>query len=168
MKLEAVKKTGLGCRTKELWKDPKYREHMRKAHLGQKAWNKGKKTGLIPKSAFKKGHKLSERTKQIIGESSRGRNNWNWKGDKVGYNALHTWVSREYGKPYKCEMEGCIYPRKDLHGKIMKAPKRYEWANITGKYLRDRDDWMMMCPSCHLKYDRGNKKDEEPKRGSHY
>ena len=30
-------------------------EHLRKAHLGQVAWNKGLKTGLVPKTAFKKG-----------------------------------------------------------------------------------------------------------------
>jgi transposase-like protein len=31
------------CAIKDKWKDPDYREHMVKAHLGQEAWNKGKK-----------------------------------------------------------------------------------------------------------------------------
>jgi len=46
---------GLGLKTKKLWENPEYRTHMSEVHLGQKAWNKGKKTGIIPKTAFKKG-----------------------------------------------------------------------------------------------------------------
>lgn len=36
---------------------------------GKPSWNKGKKTGLVPKTAFKKGDKRIT-----------GTNNWNWKG----------------------------------------------------------------------------------------
>jgi len=84
-----------GAKTKMLWENPLYRRHMSEAHKGQKAWNKGKKTGLVPKTAFKKGcvslrkgTKHSEETKEKISKTkknvpnfkSRGINNWNWKG----------------------------------------------------------------------------------------
>lgn len=73
----------------------------------------------------------------------------NWKGDGVGYGALHIWIVRNFGKATKCENTDCKYPRLNRRGKMMLEPKRYEWANKTGHYLRDRNDWMMLCPSCH-------------------
>ena len=33
----------------------------------------------------------------------KGKNHKLWKGDKVGYDALHTWLYRELGKPDTCE-----------------------------------------------------------------
>jgi hypothetical protein len=63
----------------------------------------------------------------------------NWKGDKVGYDALHQWVSRNWGKAKEC-----------VNGHI--APK-YEWSNLTGIYNRDRCNWRQLCISCHRKDD---------------
>lgn len=37
-------------------------------------------------------------------------------------------------------------------GLILK-PKRYEWASISRKNIRDLSDWVSLCPSCHRKYD---------------
>lgn len=65
----------------------------------------------------------------------------NWKGDKVGYWALHAWIARNYGKPSKCEKCGT------------EMAKKYEWANKSGKYLRDIKDWLRLCCSCHHHYD---------------
>ena len=68
----------------------------------------------------------------------------NWKGDKVGYHGLHKWISRCLGKPKTCE-----YCKKTgLVG------KKIHWANIDGKYKRDLGDWVRLCASCHLKFDR--------------
>ena len=65
-----------------------------------------------------------------------------WKGDSVGYHALHDWVERELGKPTQCEH--C--PQND--------PKRvYHWSNKSHQYKRDRTDWIRLCVSCHRKYD---------------
>lgn len=36
-----MRKENLGKKTKELWKNPRYRKHMSEVHKGQKAWNKG-------------------------------------------------------------------------------------------------------------------------------
>lgn len=121
-----------GSKTKLLWEDPTYRENMRIAHLGQAAWNKGLKTGLYPKSAFKKGNlPWNKGKKQIIPEHEH----YKWKGDMVGYNALHAWVRKQLGRPTEC-----------TNGHI--APKYY-WANISGEYKRDVTDWHQLCQSCN-------------------
>ncbi len=124
------------------------------------AWNKGLHTGLIPKTAFKKGmisprkgkkgkplslaHRraISEGIKRHLpktawqkgqhfspqtefkkGQTAGEKNHW-WKGDKVGYFALHNWIQR-----------------------------KFEWANKSGEYKRDLTDWIRLCTPCHAKYD---------------
>jgi hypothetical protein len=66
-----------------------------------------------------------------------------WKGDDVGYHALHRWVGKKLGRPSKCEHCGTETARK------------FEWANKSGKYLRSLDDWIRLCTRCHRKYDYG-------------
>jgi len=77
-----------------------------------------------------------------IGLAQMGKKHWNWKGDKVGYKGLHDWVSRNYGKPHICWFCG----KTDA--------KKFEWANISGKYLRDKCDWIRLCASCHDLFER--------------
>ena len=43
----------------------------------------------------------------------------------------------------KCENPKCKY----------KNPKRYEWASISRESLRDKNDYIQLCPSCHRRYD---------------
>jgi len=64
-----------------------------------------------------------------------------WKGDDVSYSGLHYWISRKLGKPRVCEMCGT------------KTAKKYEWANISGEYKRDKNDFIRLCVSCHRKMD---------------
>ena len=59
----------------------------------------------------------------------------NWKGDKVGYAALHDWIRIRKIKPKFCE-----------HCNIV-APK--ELANMSGKYKRDITDFKWLCQPCH-------------------
>ena len=65
-----------------------------------------------------------------------------WKGDKVGYQALHTWVRKYKGTPRKCEHCGTT------------AKRKYEWANINHSYKRNLDDWIRLCTACHRKHDK--------------
>ncbi len=67
----------------------------------------------------------------------------NFKGDAVGYEALHSWVYRRLGKATKCCQCG-------------KSHDRIHWANISQKYKRDEADWMQLCPSCHHYHDKNN------------
>lgn len=73
----------------------------------------------------------------------QNENNPIWKGDKVGYNALHSWVARKLGKPGACEH--CNKSR--LSG------RQIHWANKSHEYKRDLNDWIRLCVDCHAKYD---------------
>ena len=64
-----------------------------------------------------------------------------WKGDDVGYIALHQWVRKHKGEPNECEM--CK----------TKTAKKFEWANISGEYKRELNDWTRLCTKCHHEYD---------------
>jgi hypothetical protein len=57
------------------------------------------------------------------------------------YRKLHYWVEKQLGKPMLCWECGST------------NRTRYEWANISRKYLKDTSDWKRMCVSCHQKYD---------------
>lgn len=70
----------------------------------------------------------------------RGPRNSSWKGDAVGYSALHLRVIAERGQPSKCEDCGAT------------TAKRFEWANLTGHY-EDVRDYKRLCCSCHHKMD---------------
>jgi hypothetical protein len=65
--------------------------------------------------------------------------NPNWKGDDVGYAALHEWIGNRKPKPELCEI-------------CRKKPPR-DLANISGEYKRDIDDYHWLCRSCHMKKD---------------
>ncbi len=113
----------LGSKTKLLWQNPEYRQHMIDVHKGQKSWNKGLKIQTnTGKTHFKKGEHLNEAHPQ-------------WKGDNVGYFSLHNWIFRKLGKASKC-----------VNGHIA---KRYYWGNISGEYKRDFSDWHELCWYCN-------------------
>ena len=76
-----------------------------------------------------------------VSERTTLENNPMWKGDKVGYKCLHKWIKRHKGILGKC-----------LHCGEIK--KRRVWANVSGKYLRDLNDWIPLCYSCHWKFDK--------------
>lgn len=74
----------------------------------------------------------------------KGENNWLWRGQRVTYSAVHAWIERLLGKPSLCSNCGS------------KDAKKYEWANISGKYLRKPEDWKRLCTKCHIKMDGRN------------
>jgi hypothetical protein len=69
-----------------------------------------------------------------------------WKGEKVGYHALHAFLSRRYGKPKECAACGVAGVSKNGRWTI-------EWANTTGVYNRQLKNWKKLCVSCHRKED---------------
>lgn len=62
--------------------------------------------------------------------------NINWKGNKVKYSSLHTWVRNHKPKTEFCEI--CR----------IKEPKQL--ANISGEYKRDINDFLWLCTRCHV------------------
>ena len=63
-----------------------------------------------------------------------------WKGDDVGYSAIHKWLNSFYGKPVKCDQCG--------------STDFVDWADKNGKYDRtNRDEWLHLCRRCHFYYD---------------
>lgn len=72
-----------------------------------------------------------------------GESNPNYlKPEGVSYVSIHRKVNRLYAKTVLCEH--CL------------KLKKLEWANISGKYLIERSDWLCLCRSCHKKFDVGS------------
>ena len=127
---------------KKLWENPLYRAKQLEAHKG-----------IIPPSWLgkKRGPQSPEhKAKTVINLiNNNGKEHFAWKGDNVGYGALHDWVRLHLGKANHCDNKNCYYPRLNSLGKIMYKPKQYTWANISGEYKRDINDWHQLCQSCN-------------------
>ena len=88
---------------------------------------------------------VSKETRKKMGLSHSGEKHPFWKGDKVSYRALHRWVRKHKGIPEYCEFCGIF----------SYSPKSIHWANKSGNYLRDLNDWIALCVPCHRAYDKG-------------
>jgi len=134
------------------WSKEALKNH--KGMSGKKHSDKTKEKIGKANSIALKGRVMPEETKEKLRQSNlksgrkppiqKGKDCHNWKGDKVGYSALHDWVYRQLGSQQKCEH--CLTIKK----------RTYHWANKSGKYLRKKNDWIRLCVPCHRKYD--NKK----------
>ncbi len=111
----------------------------------------------MPKGVYEhKPHSSETRLKMSL--SHVGINNWSegnrnaYKSGGVGYQGIHAWVRKMLGRPSLCEDCGTT------------VAKRFEWANISGQYLRDLSDWKRLCPKCHHKMDNITAKGWETRR----
>jgi len=101
------------------------------------------------------GRKMSKETRIKIGKAQKGNKNYffgkrflgiknpNWKADNISYVGIHAWISREFGKPDKC----------DDCGETGLFRCKIHWANKSKLYKRDISDWVRLCVPCHKKYD---------------
>ena len=106
------------------------------------------------------GRKHTPETREKIKKGqSRGSEHPLWKGEKIHYTTLHQWVYRNKGKPKKCE-----------HCGTTSENKRYDWANKSGKYKRDLNDFIRVCQSCHCRFfdkkSNVNKRSDKRKQGA--
>ena len=72
---------------------------------------------------------------------AKGSENGMWKGESASYAAKHIWMVNAFGRPQKCD--NCHTTEKRM----------YHWANISGTYKRERDDWLRLCVPCHKSND---------------
>ena len=130
------------CSNRNRWKNKEY-----KKRVGVNISNslKGNKNML--------GKKQTEITKEKIRNSNYHLNlkgtkenekNPSWKGDDVGYNALHNWIAKHFKKSILCEICGLF--------------RKLEWSNKDHKYSRNREDWQYICRSCHRRYDNAKRR----------
>lgn len=82
---------------------------------------------------------MKKNTGQFTRERVLGEKNSQWKGDRVGYFGVHTWVYRRLGKPKRCGQCG--------------STNNLQWANISKKYYRKIEDWKSLCAVCHRSFD---------------
>lgn len=117
---------------------------------GNIPWNTGLK-GVT--SAWNKGMKgihFSPKT-EFTSETVLGEKNYKWRGEDVGYSALHQWIVRRYGLADLCENNQSGKLNFPCTGKS----KNYDWSLIKGKkYTRNIKNFQKLCHSCHLKYDK--------------
>lgn len=88
------------------------------------------------------GRKHKPETIAKMKKAQIGRKHWHWVGAKVNYQSLHAWIERHKGKPKKCE-----------HCGTTSKKAKYDWANKSGKYKRDLNDFIRLCKPCHRKFD---------------
>ena len=77
----------------------------------------------------------------VSGKQRTGARHHNWKGDAVGYFGLHSWVARHKKKTGVCTSCAAVVGTACHTGT--------EWANVSGRYLRDLDDFVELCIPCH-------------------
>jgi hypothetical protein len=85
--------------------------------------------------------------RQRVSQSLRGKYGVQarrWLGEKASYAAKHMWIIKHYGNANYCS----INPQH--------RAKRFEWHNVSGKYKREKSDYIALCPSCHRFVDKGN------------
>jgi len=96
--------------------------------------------GLTQKVVWKLMLRHGIKARVAAKRDQRGPKNSTWKGGQARYAALHLRVATVRGKPKRCGDCGTT------------KAKRYEWANLTGRY-DDVNDYRRLCVSCHHKMD---------------
>ncbi len=116
-------------KSKARWNDPEYKAHMsiKRKEMHRQNPNRMKEIAkLVPKGS----------------ESSQ------WRGDKIKYFGIHQWLQKYYGKAYICQNLTCELKELNLV---------CEWAKLKHvDYERKRENFVMLCRSCHRKYDKKN------------
>lgn len=121
-------------------------EHCRNISLALKGKKKSPEHVQKMREIFKGvgiGRKHTEKAKlKMRLNIPRGARHHSWKGDSANYVTKHQWIYRNFGKADRCELNPSHTERY------------FEWHNLSGQYLRDRSDWIMVCGSCHRKIGR--------------
>lgn len=131
---------------------PRRRKHTEEVKRKIADWNRGKtlseatKRKISDRNRGRRFHHTEEtKRKMSIGKKGImiGDKHPSWKGDDAGYNAIHTWIAKIKPKPEVCELCG--------------LPGKLELSNITGKLIRDINNFQYVHHRCHFKYDYKNR-----------
>lgn len=71
----------------------------------------------------------------------------------LSYTQIHKYVNLQWGRPTECEFCG---KKNKTKGRSV-----IHWANLPHTYKIIRADWKTLCPSCHQKYDKQNRKSND-------
>lgn len=107
------------------------------------------KKEFLPKNKHNKNRVCSRSCRGILARSYY-KGSPNWKGDKAGYSAIHKWLAANFEKTGTCEECG----KSGLKG------RKVQWANISGEYKRDREDYKLLCNRCHYHLDKKLRKED--------
>lgn len=144
---------------------PESKQKMRLARLGKTPWNKGKKTGIVPRTSFKAGRTPWNKGKKgfpawnkgIEWYAMRGKNHPNWKGGKPKANRRET-MSYEYYRQY-LDWQKAVFKRDKWtcqdcghHGGVLHAHHIQQWA-LYPELRFDVANGLTLCPKCHTKTD---------------
>ena len=90
-------------------------------------------------TCFNKSPEKREQLKKTMKGKNLNENNGQWKGNEVGYGALHSWIKRNQivPKPKLCKC---------------KKNKPFDLAN-KGIYDRNPKNWEWLCRKCHMESD---------------
>lgn len=105
---------------------------------GRVAWNKGKSWSKEIREKISLTNKLKG-IEPKAKYSAKDEKHPQWKGDEVGYRALHHWIRRKLGIPEECKFCGSRF--------------RIAWASVSHKAKRDVADYIPLCTACHKNYD---------------
>ena len=132
------------CANRKKWSNSSYRQHMSDAHKGYIPTNLAQLHIMAIGNKYAVGRIPWNKGK--IQESIRDEKHYLWKGDKASYRTKHHWVETRLGKANHCSFNSDH------------ESTRYHWANISGKYTRNRSDWKRLCSKCHGEFDKVKRK----------
>lgn len=101
---------------------------------------------LVKANDSVRGKPKTDEHKKKLGDVQSGKKSIHWKGKDADYCTKHMWLYNRYGTAKKCENLDCEFTDS----------KRFEWANISGEYKREREDYAQLCSKCHRNWDCGN------------
>src|SRR4029077_9598087 len=105
----------------------------------------GQPTGVAPQTVQSRGIVKGQPLRFLrfhnlkLPTTPTGERHPQWVGDDVSYSALHAWVRLHKEKTGVCSTCGREMPT--------------QWANISGLYFRDLNDYAEMCKECHAEFD---------------
>lgn len=74
-----------------------------------------------------------------VSSSTKGPKNHQWLGEEPGYDAVHTWIRRNFTAPKRCQRCG--------------QAKKLDLASKRRIYSRDLSEWIWLCRWCHWHFD---------------